>query len=268
MISRSDFVFTQLKASAAGVIAKSKAINSHKHNGLKGTFREVLISDLLQPWLPPTCGAGTGAIICGHSNTGRDKGQDDIIIYDRSLMPPILANSQGTFGFFLYNSVLMRIEVKTTIDAKGIDDFIKSSIELSNLGFTFIPNSELGNKTHTAPFNVLIALDTNLNRSSNKFAEIDRFNKRALNIQGYQLGHVSALCVLGSGFFMLTPNQNSTSVWKRSSYNDDAGQLAQCIGYVSNSAVDTHVKRQGRDIHATFEQGLGLFMPDMAEIVP
>jgi hypothetical protein len=270
-MSRSDFVFEQLKASAAGVIARSKAIDTHKHNGLKGTFREVLVSDLILPWLPPTCGAGTGAVICGYSDQIRKKGQDDIIIYDRSLMPPIFASPQGNLGFFLYNGVLMRIEVKTTIEAAGIDDFIKSSIELCKIGYTFRPDSKFQDQNQIAPLNILIAQKSDqkcVSEGGCKFAEMTRFNNRASQIVGYGSGAVSMLCILGSGLFVLQPDDDGQPCWMRSSYDDAASQLARCVGILSDWAVKKHVDHQGRDFKGTFESGIGLFMQDTFEKVP
>jgi hypothetical protein len=265
---RSDFVFEQLKASAAGVIARSRAIDPHKHNGLKGTFREVLVSDMILPWLPPTCGAGTGAILCGHTEEDRQKGQDDIIIYDRSLMPPIFASPQGNLGFFLYNGVLMRIEVKTTINAKGIDDFIKSSIELSKIGFTFIPDSQLAETDQIAPFNILIALGSNLSKNSDRFSEIKRFENRAEKISGDNIGNAQMICILGSGLFFVQHGDDGQRCWKRSSFDEPESQLAMFIGVLSDWAVDRHVVRQGRDPKKTFEAGIGLYIQDTLEKVP
>jgi hypothetical protein len=103
-----------------------------QHSGLRGRFRELLIDNILSPWLPPYVACGTGTIIAS-KNIRRESTQDDIILFDKSLTPPILASQSSAEGIFLYNSVLARIEVKSTVTRQFAKDFCSSSLELSKL---------------------------------------------------------------------------------------------------------------------------------------
>jgi len=102
-------------------------ITNHNCNtqGLKGRFRELLINNMLMPWLPPYVLCGTGMVIAAE-NKIRQFTQDDIIVYDQSLVPPVLAAAanHAPEGVFLYNSVLMRIEVKSTLTRDDIRSFV------------------------------------------------------------------------------------------------------------------------------------------------
>jgi hypothetical protein len=62
---------------------------------------------MLMPWLPPYVLCGTGMVIAAE-NKVRQFTQDDVIVYDRSLVPPVLAAADhASEGVFLYNSVLI-----------------------------------------------------------------------------------------------------------------------------------------------------------------
>ena len=133
-----DYVKKQLEMHASGAIAKCRS-SAVPHKGLKGTFREIIMSDLLAPFLPPPISVGTGTIINGVEDWVRVCNQDDIIIFDSSLMPPLLVGS-GQTGVFLFNSVLGRIEVKTKITNAELKKFVAASIDIVQAN---IENAEL-----------------------------------------------------------------------------------------------------------------------------
>jgi hypothetical protein len=87
-----SYILNRLRADASHVLELAKQQGELQHQGIKGRFRELLINNLLAPWLPPYCECGTGMIIQGDGNVYRDSTQDDIIIYDRSITPPILVS--------------------------------------------------------------------------------------------------------------------------------------------------------------------------------
>ncbi len=94
-----NYILDRLRADSSHLIILSKNESKITHNGLKGRFRELLVDHLLAPWLPPYVRCGTGMIIA-RENKSRQHTQDDIILYDLSLAPPILASSiEGVFTF-------------------------------------------------------------------------------------------------------------------------------------------------------------------------
>src|SRR5437667_7939031 len=105
-----SYILNRLRADAAHLLALASNESALQHQGVKGRFRELLIDNLLTPWLPPYSACGTGMIIAAE-NKVRQSTQDDIVIYDRSLAPPVLVSSNhAPEGVFLYNSVHARIE--------------------------------------------------------------------------------------------------------------------------------------------------------------
>jgi hypothetical protein len=130
-----SYLLQRLRCDAAHVLARAEVEATVTHQGLKGRFRELLIDNLLAPWLPPYVACGTGLII-GTGNTEYVSGQEDIVLYDRSLAPPILASSNAPEGVFLSSSALGRIEVKSRLNAEGVTGFIEATKKVAALRVT------------------------------------------------------------------------------------------------------------------------------------
>jgi len=104
-----------MRAKIQGAIAEAKAASMLTHQGVKGTVLEILISRLFRPLLPSDLGVGTGQVIDQH---GHISNQVDIILYDRSILPPALYDEH--MGLFPVEAVLYTIEVKTTLTRADI----------------------------------------------------------------------------------------------------------------------------------------------------
>ena len=61
------------------------------HKGLRGRAREIFIRDLLRPFINPNFGICTGIVV---DSSNKQSNQIDIIIYDKSLLPPILLTTE------------------------------------------------------------------------------------------------------------------------------------------------------------------------------
>ncbi len=94
MIEIDNYVLARLRADASHVIALAKIESAIPHYGLRGRFREILIGNLLSPWLPPFCKCVTGMIIEA-SNKPRKSMQEDVLVIDTSIAPPVLGNFNG-----------------------------------------------------------------------------------------------------------------------------------------------------------------------------
>jgi len=121
-----DFV----KAKVSAAVAASKAAAEVKHKGLKGQLREIFIRDLLRPFLPSDVGVGTGEVI---SHTDQTSTQQDVIIYDRAILPPVVF--EQACGVFPIESVLYTIEVKTRLGESDLQSALESAADLS--GFSY-----------------------------------------------------------------------------------------------------------------------------------
>ncbi len=98
---------------------------------------------------------------------------------------------------FLYNSVLGRIEVKSTVDIDKIREFCKSSKEISELKLS-------AEKPFDGAFNTLFAYKSKEENNKDKDFELKRLIKvlKEQNIDPLS-GIVSAICVVTKGFWKI-----------------------------------------------------------------
>ncbi len=88
-----------------------------EHEGEKGIFRELFVTQLIHPLLPMQFEIGSGIVMDKDRKQSR---QCDVIIYDRRLLPPILV--AGGRGIFPIDSVLAVLEVKSCLKADDYKD--------------------------------------------------------------------------------------------------------------------------------------------------
>src|SRR5208282_737330 len=211
-----DYVVNRVRAAAKYTLDLAEIEGRLPHKGLRGRFRELLIDNILAPWLPPYAQCGTGMIIAAE-NRVRQATQDDIIIYDRSLVPPVLASSShAPEGVFLYNSVLARVEVKSTLTKADVGDFVSSSIEIAELKHSVQP----GVKTaFTGAFNLLFAFSSDASGEVDSDFQLRRLTD-CMKEQGRDplCGVVSMLCVAKAGFWKVGV-ADGRRVWSRLSLN-------------------------------------------------
>lgn len=186
---------TTLRAKIISAVESAKAAANLTHQGVKGIVLEILVGQLFRPLLPADIGIGTGQIV--ESYTGRLSGQIDIILYDRSILPPILYDDK--VGVFPIESVLYTIEVKTTLNASELASAHESAKDLE-LNFGYLPGLRKEGKVvdkHQIEKvrSVLFALKTDL--SGNNLNEAERYKKI------YEAGaaYVRAICVAGREYW-------------------------------------------------------------------
>lgn len=258
------YIRDRLRCDSAYALNRAELEGSVPHRGIKGRFRELLIDSLLAPWLPPFVGCGTGLIVDG-SESSYTSGQEDIILYDRSLSPPILASSGAPEGVFLSNSTLARVEVKSRLDATATEDFIRSSLEIAKLRVV----------THRAPaapfvgtLNMLFAFSSDLSANSSRTdAELIRLVD-VMKTAGVDplSGVVSALCVAGRGFWKIN-QKDGKRFWARLKTDNPLDFMVWFVACVSSSCFSLHAERTGRKIDAGLEGGIGHYLDSPYEAV-
>ena len=249
-----QYILKRLREGARHVLAQAELEGDLTHPGFKGRLRELLIHDLLIPWLPPYVSCGTGVIIDGDSSPDRKHTQDDIIVYDKTLVPPILASEDAPEGVFLFNGVLLRIEVKSRLDRQAVKGFVESCREIMSLK---LKTKAALTRNLFGAFNMLFAYSTDLT-DPDPNSDYDRLIE-VLNEEGVDpmSGAVSALCVPGRGLWMPIPGGH----WQRLKTTDALNHLAWFIAVVSNSCFDQHVRRQARDPDQSIDGGIGHYIP-------
>ncbi|WES95744.1 hypothetical protein P2W68_12835 [Chryseobacterium arthrosphaerae] len=254
-----NYILDKLRADSSHLLLLSTNEEKIQHTGLRGRLRELLIDNILTPWLPPYVVSGTGTIIEAENLT-RESTQDDIILFDKTLAPPILGSNNSKEGIFLYNSVLARIEVKSTATKGFLKDFAATSLELSKLKFTVNNNF---NANYSGAFNLFFAFKSDADQENNNpNFELKRLVKvmNELNIDPHS-GIVSMICIVGKGFWKIGLKEDGkTRTWQKLNSNEAIDQITWFVGCISNSCFIAHMQRQGRNPDNSLESGIGMYL--------
>jgi len=100
------------------------------HSGLTGKIRELTASELIKPMLPSGFKIGNGKISDKFGNKSKET---DLIIYDSSILPPIMYSDNE--GIFPVEACFFAIEIKSKLTATNVKDAIKKSKEILDLNY-------------------------------------------------------------------------------------------------------------------------------------
>lgn len=227
-----------LRAKIKNAITEAQAANTLTNTGVKGTVLEILISKLFEPLLPSDIGVGTGQVIEQHS--GKMSTQMDIILYDKSIVPPILFDK--TTGIFPIESVLYTIEVKTTLNSTELaiaHESAKKLAEFKYLSGLKDNNGKYIEHTIEKVRSVVFALNTDL--SGTGISEAERYEK--VYTKKDDNPHIRAICIAekeycyDDGEFWITFNNVDT-------YDETLG----FIGGVTNTYKFVSKSRNNPDL--------------------
>jgi hypothetical protein len=162
-----DFYLARVESA----VATARAATGITHQGLKGEIREILMRDLFRPLLPADIGVATGQVI---SSEGATSTQQDVVLYDRRILPPHLFDERT--GLFPIESVLFTIEIKSTLNASEL----RSSHEAAKLllAFGVLPGEHdaadkpIDHKV-MRPLSAVFAFDTDLTAQGK--SELERY---------------------------------------------------------------------------------------------
>lgn len=259
-----SYILNRLRADAAHVLTLGANESKLQHQGLKGRFRELLIDNLLTPWLPPYTSCGTGMIIA-EENRLRQSTQDDIIVYDRSLVPPVLVSpNRAPEGVFLYNSVIARIEVKSKLTRADILAFVRASMDIGALKQSVQPGFT---GSLEGAYNLLFAYasdavgEGDVNFQLKRITEVMR-EHRCDPVSGL----ISMVCIPPHGFWKVGLS-GEQRCWQRLTLNNAIDSVVWFVACVSNSCYFAHARRQGRDPAKGLEGGIGMYLPHPFEAV-
>ena len=240
-----------LRAKVTGAITDARAASCLTHSGVKGTVLEILISKLFKPLLPSDIGVGTGQIIEQHS--GRLSTQMDIILYDKSIVPPILFDEST--GIFPIEAVLYTIEVKTKLNATELSVAHDSAKALTE--FKYLPglkNADGSDRHHSIEKvrSVIFALNTDL--SGKNLTEAERYEKIYKEKNDHP--HIRAICVAGREYWF-----DNGEYWINLTSVDDFDEILGFIGGVTNTyktvAASRHMPSLGHYIVPEVETKVG-----------
>lgn len=220
------------RSRVASALQQATATAKLTHQGVKGSILEILIGQLFSPLLPSDIGVGTGQIIDSYS--GMQSNQIDIVLYDRSILPPVLFD--GRLGLFPVESVLYTIEVKTTLNASELKTAHISAEGLANK-FGYLPgkHDKKGNELHhnlEKLRSVVFALNSDL--SGTGLNEAERYRK----FYGNDHAYLRAICVAGKEYWY-----DSGNFWVGTKNVDKYDEVLAFIGGVTNTYRAVSVSR-------------------------
>lgn len=227
-----------LRLNIAAAVARAKMVSQIPHTGLQGTLRESLVGSLFRPLLPPTCSVEAGTIVDAlgtrfvtKSPLGKLKVEDDVVIVDREAMPPFLVDaSSASKSIIPIESVLARLEIKTTLDATELRDAIDGAIAFNKL-VNHLPEEDLRDG---AALRCLFAFDTDLTLGGK--TELERFEEQVL-AAGWSMATppIVALCVVGRGLWIHTTGAAGFAQWKFCPATSDHNEVLGLIGVLMNT---------------------------------
>jgi len=209
-----DLVLTRAKAT----VDAARAAASVRHKGLRGTLREIVVKELLSPFLPADIGVGTGEVITYDNHHSR---QLDVVIYDKRILPPILL--EGAVGLFPIESTLFTIEVKSTLTAGELQTSHDGALELRGFARTTGQFDERGQPIPDEAMDVvslLFAFDTDLAPNAN--SEIERYDR----LRGQGEPALRGICVVGRRCW-LWQKSDGWAKWPQT------GELEEVVGFVA-----------------------------------
>jgi hypothetical protein len=259
-----EYIRSRIRADAARTIQLAADQSAIQHSGLRGRFRELLVDNLVAPWLPPYTQCGTGTIIDG-DNRARKSTQEDIVIFDRSLMPSVLLSPSASEGVFPLNTVLARIEVKSVLTRAELRSALEAAAEIQPMKFAARASGTWG-----LPISLLFAFDSDLRPRDDPNAEWTRMMEvnRELDLLfssncPHLPGPIGGLCVVGRGCWVYGGADDSGAAgWVRAKMLSDNPheEVLLFVGVLSNSCFDLHATRQGRDPKLASEGGIGNYV--------
>jgi hypothetical protein len=113
-------------------VAAANSSGMLDHSGLKGRLREIVIEELVKPFLNPHIRAATGTIV---DPCGKQSREVDVILYDEQVTPPILFSERE--GAIPCHSVVATIEVKSLLTRGELKKAVQNARSVKNLNYDY-----------------------------------------------------------------------------------------------------------------------------------
>lgn len=206
--------------SIADALGRFKEAQRLDHAGLKGRAREMAVEHVLRPFLPRGFAIASGKIL---DSTGAQSKETDIIIYNDTILPPILWSQRD--GVVPVESAFYAIEVKSRLTATELKDTTDKATALMALRmlqgtYHAVDGTVVPSYIPSQVVFVLFAFSSDLCEKN----ELDRLSEIDPGTFG-ATSALQALCVLGKGYWY-----RDGSVWVE---HDPSPHFDEGIDFVS-----------------------------------
>jgi len=195
---------------------------------------------LLLPLLPPSIGVSSGVII---SWQGHQSPQMDVIIYDKTLLPPFLLAEKGLIPI---EAVLFAIEVKSKLTLEELRDSHLAAATLLTFpalpGRDFLPDEDEIRWEFKSPISAVFAFSSSLTAPGS--TELARYEDYLASI-GTTDPALFQICVAGREFCRRAGGM--WSHWPRSDPHDEVlGFLAAIMNTIPSLSASRGTPSMGR----------------------
>lgn len=220
-----------------GAIKEADDAGKVDHSGLAGQFREIVLSKMLVPILPPEVKCGTGKLT---DMNGKLTKQIDIILYSKQILPPSLYDEKN--GIFPVESCLYSIEVKSTVTSQELKLAIenaRSIRKLSLLPTTHLVAGDEITKPTVFPITALFGFSSDL--SGNGKNDLDRY--REWDEKADEDPAIGVICIRGKGYWYFSGRKSKQ--WKYFPSTSDFEEVLCFFGGLTNT-IPQILSRKGR----------------------
>jgi hypothetical protein len=223
---------TRFRNAVAAALAKFQETADLDHSGLKGRFREIFVSDLLQQIFSSDFFAGSGIVF---DHQGRTSRQADVVIFDKFHIPAILYKAKE--GYFPVEGAYYVGEIKSRLTKPELLDAIEKFRHVLEL----LPLQNAQGR-RPEPHRFLFAWSSDLKQGG-----IEEELARYLETDDQALKNPAAtvLCVVGKGYCTAIHTPDGKRSWFKIGNADGVQEVVNFIGGIANSLIELRMQRYG-----------------------
>ena len=227
-----ELIRNRFRNAVAAAVAKYQETTNLNHSGLKGRFREIFVSDLLQPIFPSDFFAGSGVVVDHQGGTSREA---DVVIFDKFHIPAILYKTEeGYFpieGTYYLGEIKSRLTKHELLDAIGKFRRVKDLYPLQN-----------AQGRRPDPHRFLFAWSSDLKHGGieEEFARYVETDELALTNPA-----ATVICIVGKGYCSAIHTPDGKRSWFKIGSADGVQEVVNFIGGIANSLIELRMQRFG-----------------------
>lgn len=185
-------VLKALRPRFEGMIAQGQAISNLPHAGVKGRLRELLVRELIEPFVPPEATVVTGTIVAAGEQRRVHRNQDDVVLFSRSLAPLIFGGAECIIPI---EGVLAHIEVNSRLTGPDVIKAVSAAAEISRL-----PSG-----ASVAPAGILFSFGSNSRKGASEVTRLTETLRKTgyAPSRGEATSPVQIICVASRGTWFL-----------------------------------------------------------------